>query len=165
MDLLQLCFLTYVSSVLWQFLINLSKCHIWIISFEIRMSHIFGLLHFCMKCVYIAGLYILIAGVTKITSLLRSYTMSNGKHLIHISKDLIRLLDSEAEGLIILMYVTIYQSTWCNIPEDLYLFSCQFYKYNTVVAKIWVFSKWILFFYFVVIIVFDINLFQIKLFM
>ena len=63
--------------------------------------------------------------------------MLSGKELTHISKDLLRLLDPEAEGTMnILMSVTIYQCAWCNIPEDLHLLSCHFYKYSTAVAEI-----------------------------
>ena len=71
------------------------------------------------------------------TSLLGTYAISSGKQLTHISKDLPGLLDPDAEGtMIILISVTIYQCTWCNIPEYLRILSCHFYKYMTVVAKI-----------------------------
>jgi len=56
--------------------------------------------------------------------------MLSGKQLTHISEDLLGLVDPEAEGtVIILISVTIYQCTWCNIPEDLRLLSSHFYKY------------------------------------
>lgn len=153
-----LVFLTYVLSVLWQFLINLSKWHIWITSLEIRMSHVICLLPFSVKYVHIAGFKVLIAGVMKKWwSLLGSYTMLSGKELTHISKDPLGLLDPEVEGTMnISTSVTIYQRTWCNIPGDLHLHSCHLYKYDIAVAKIGVFFKWILS-YFVFIIVFYIN--------
>jgi hypothetical protein len=63
--------------------------------------------------------------------------MLSGKQLTHISKDLLGLLDPEAEGtMIILISVIIYQCTWCNIPDDLHLLSSNFYKYTTATARI-----------------------------
>ena len=83
--------------------------------------------------------------------------MLSGKQVTHISKDLPGLLDPEAEGtMMILISVTIYQYTWCNIPGDLHLLSSHYSKYTTAVAKIWLFFKWILS-YSVFIIVFDTN--------
>ena len=91
------------------------------------------------------------------TSLLGSYTMLNGKQLTHISEDLLGLLDPEVEDtIIILISVTIYQRTRCNIPEDLHLLSKHYCKYTTAVAKILLFFK-LIFSYFVFIIVFDTN--------
>jgi len=90
----------------------------------------------CEVCSYywISGSY---SRSDKDTSLLGTYTMLIGKQLTHISKDLPGLLDPEAEGtMIILTSVTIYQCTWCNIPEDLHILSRHFYKHTTAVAKI-----------------------------
>jgi hypothetical protein len=91
---------------------------------------------FCEVCSYywISGSY---SRSDEDTSLLGSYAMLSGKQLTHISKYLLGLLDPEAEGtMIILIPVTIYQCTWCNIPEDLHLLSSHYYKYTTAVAKI-----------------------------
>ena len=91
---------------------------------------------FCEVCSYywISGSY---SRSDEGTSLLGTYAMLSGKQLTHISKDLPGLLDPEAEGtMIILISVTIYHCTWCNIPEDLPILSCHFYKYTTAVAKI-----------------------------
>jgi hypothetical protein len=82
------------------------------------------LLPFSVKYVHVIGFQVLMSGVMKIqdTSLLRINAMLSGKQLTHNFKDLLRILDSEAEGTeIILMSVTtcIYQCTWCNIPEHL----------------------------------------------